>query len=124
YNSDHKHTFTIYKKHSWSDRSINVVDLLSNLGQAVRIEKLELLTASYRFDLPRLDQTLTPIGECAIEFVVRKQLPYEVETGKMQRANTQPPPDLRAHYNQYIDDINRIKQLNTKFPPFKNENDL
>jgi SAM-dependent methyltransferase len=78
FNSDHKHTFTIFKKESWSDKSINVIDLLSNLNQVIEIKKIELLDATYRYDLnnkynqKRFDQTLTPIGECAIEFVIKK----------------------------------------------------
>lgn len=78
FNSDHKHTFTIYKKKSWSQNSINIFDLLSSLNQDVEIRKIELLDATYRYNLnarsnqKRFDQTLTPIGECAIEFVIKK----------------------------------------------------
>ena len=78
FNSDHKHTFTIHKKMSWSSESINVVDLLSKVPDPLQIKKIELLDATFRYDLnkkidkPRFDQTLTPVGECAIEFVVKK----------------------------------------------------
>jgi len=77
FNADHKHTFTIFKKKSWSRQSINVTELLANLKQDVEIKKIELLDATYRYDLKnkfdqRIDQTRTPIGECAIEFVVKK----------------------------------------------------
>lgn len=41
YNSDHKHTFTISKKHSWSPRSHNVLDLALALPQG-RIVSLRL----------------------------------------------------------------------------------
>lgn len=77
-NADHKHTFTIYKKKSWSPVSINVTELLAGLKQEVEIKKIELMDATYRYDFsrafnqPRFDQTLTPIGECAIEFVLKK----------------------------------------------------
>lgn len=78
YNPDHKHTFTILKKSSWSAASINVVSLLSSLKTPIEVKKIELLDATYRYDLPRrvqggrLDQTMTPVGESAIEFIVRK----------------------------------------------------
>ncbi|CAN7585213.1 hypothetical protein [Polaromonas sp. LjRoot131] len=37
--------------------------------------------ATFRYGLPRFDQTLTPVGESAIEFVVRKRPDKEVEQG-------------------------------------------
>ena len=80
FNTDHKHTFTIHKRKSWSKNSINLFDLLSNADCPIEIKKIELLDATFRYDLnryiqkPRFDQTLTPIGECAIEFVIKKLL--------------------------------------------------
>lgn len=79
YNPDHKHTFTIYKSTSWCAKSVNVVELLASLGEGVEIKKIELLDATYRYGLPKIlnkdryDQTLTPIGECSIEFILRKR---------------------------------------------------
>jgi len=78
YNDDHKHTFTIHKNRSWSRQSINLVDLLSSLDHATQILKIELLDATYRYRIERLtsqkrfDQTLTPVGESAIEFILKK----------------------------------------------------
>ena len=78
FNADHKHTFTILKKISWSGESINVVDLLSSVSCPIEIKKIELLDATYRYDLnryinkSRFDQTITPVAECAIEFVIKK----------------------------------------------------
>jgi predicted SAM-dependent methyltransferase len=78
FNTDHKHSFTIFKKHSWSHQSINLINLISNLSEEVEVLKVELLNATYRYkienltDNTRYDQTLTPIGECAIEFILRK----------------------------------------------------
>ncbi len=93
YNSDHKWTFSVFKTHSWTERSRNIVDLLMALGDAADIQKIEVLNATYRFSLPRFDQTLTPIGESGIEIVVRKRLVEEIEVG-----GRQPPqgelPDL------------------------------
>lgn len=78
YNADHRHTFTIHKRESWSPASINLVDLLARVPADIAVLKIELMDATYRYQLARgragrrLDQTLTPIGECGIEFIVRK----------------------------------------------------
>ena len=72
-NPDHKRTFTICKERSWSPASVNVIDLVRGLQPLAELVKLELLTSSFNFGWPAMDQTLTPIGECAIEFVLRKR---------------------------------------------------
>ncbi|NKB57154.1 MAG: methyltransferase domain-containing protein [Alphaproteobacteria bacterium] len=81
YNADHKWTFTIFKTESWSDKSRNLFDLIASLGAAADVQKLDLLNATYRYGLPRFDQTLTPIGESGIEFVIRKRPEEEVAFG-------------------------------------------
>jgi SAM-dependent methyltransferase len=81
FNADHKHTFTIAKAGSWSRQSINVLDMLGRVAGQAEIKKIELLDATYRYNLARdmgqdrFDQTQTWIGECAIEFVLRKRAP-------------------------------------------------
>ena len=77
----HLWSFTIHKAKSWSARSVNLLDALVRLGPASEIVKVELLNATYRYRLPRFDQTLTPTGECAIEAVVRKRTPDELAFG-------------------------------------------
>ena len=78
FNADHKKTFTIYKKNSWCEDSINVTELLAGVNFNIEILKIELLNATYRYHIDRLspdknfDQTATPVGECAIEFVIKK----------------------------------------------------
>ncbi|GAB3481623.1 methyltransferase domain-containing protein [Polaromonas eurypsychrophila] len=79
FNSDHKWTFTVHKTSSWSPKSINVMDLLGGMSGVAQTIKLELLDATYRYKLDRFDQTRTPVGESAIEFVMRKLLPDEME---------------------------------------------
>jgi predicted SAM-dependent methyltransferase len=71
-NSDHKWTFTMSKQQSWSSRSINVFELLATYADVAQTIKIELLDASFRYGLQRMDQTMTPVGECAIEFILRK----------------------------------------------------
>ncbi|WP_176046421.1 class I SAM-dependent methyltransferase [Burkholderia sp. BCC1644] len=78
FNGDHKWTFTLWKAQSWSSRSINLFDLLQELGPSAQPLKVELLDATFRFRLPRSDQTLTPVGEAGIEFVIRKRPPQEM----------------------------------------------
>lgn len=73
FNNDHKFTFSIYKKKSWSNASINIIELLASVIQEIEILKVELLDATYRYQISNLtnveryDQTLTPVGECAID---------------------------------------------------------
>jgi SAM-dependent methyltransferase len=94
-NADHKNTFTIFKPRSWHDRSVNVTELLSRIGDAAQIVKIELLDASHRYGLPAFDQTLTPIGESAIEFVIRKRTQEEVaKGGRLPPAGALTPPQF------------------------------
>lgn len=72
FNSDHKHTFTIMKHKSWSPVSINVIELL--FRSDISIQSIKLLNATHRKMFGKFDQTLTYIGESAIEFVVRKEM--------------------------------------------------
>lgn len=74
FNSDHKWTFTIGKARSWSPRSINVMTLLEHVWNTVDILKIELLDTNFFYGAQRFDQTLTMVGECAIEIVLRRQL--------------------------------------------------
>ncbi len=124
FNRDHKWTFTILKARSWSAQSINVVELLSGLGPAADIEKLALLNSTYRYDLPRFDQTLAPIGESGIEFVVRKRPEPEVAAGGLVRQTAQPAPADRRHFNQYRADHARMKADAGEHPPFEDDGEL
>ena len=81
WNGDHKHTFTIFKTRSWSPKSINLLDLVDALGGSAEIVKLQKLDEGFRYTLPRFDQTLTPIGECGIELIVRKRTQDEISDG-------------------------------------------
>lgn len=94
FNSDHKWTFTIHKQHSWSTKSVNVMELLGGLSDMAQTIKLELLDTTYRYKLDRFDQTMTPVGECAIEFVMRKLLPEEKE--RKGRFNDRPINVIQA----------------------------
>jgi SAM-dependent methyltransferase len=122
FNRDHKWTFTVHKTASWSERSVNLLDLLRSLGAAADILRLEVLHASYRFELPRYDQTLSPVGECGIEFVVRKRDTRELaDRGRWRRSTEQPGRELRIHLNQHRDDLQTLKRANQSQPPFSND---
>jgi SAM-dependent methyltransferase len=122
FNSDHKWTFTIFKSNSWSDQSINLLDLVRELGPYAEVVRIEQLSASYRFDLPRFDQTLTPVAECGIELVIRKRPATEVsDGGRWDRPTIQPEREIRLHLNQYKDDMLTMKSSNQGLPPFNND---
>ena len=72
YNKQHIQTLTIYKKNSWSPKSINIFDLIMRFGDKIKVEKIELIYDRYNKDLyGKMDQSI--IGaECSIEFIVRK----------------------------------------------------
>jgi SAM-dependent methyltransferase len=124
FNLDHKGTFTIYKPQSWSPKSTNVLDLVRTLGPEAAIEKIELLDATYRYRLPRYDQTTTPIGECGIEVVIRKRAPAEVASLGRLPGSAQPSPEVRIHLNQYRDDKLTLRSANAAAKPFENDKDL
>ena len=122
FNRDHKWTFTIFKSSSWSDSSINVLELLQELGPAAEPLRIEQLSSTYRFDLPRYDQTLTPVGQCGIEFIVRKRPAPEIaDGGRWRRNSEQPSAELRRQLNQYRDDLRTLKASNDTTPPFNND---
>lgn len=125
FNRDHKWTFTIFKTHSWSKRSLNLLDMMRELGAAAEILKVEQLSAAYRFGLPRFDQTLTPVGESGIEVIVRKRPQSEIEVGgRWLRSRQQPEKEVRIHLNQYKDDMQMMKQSNNGRPPFGNDSEI
>ncbi len=124
FNKDHKWTFTIFKHDSWSGSSINLIDLVNALGSAAEIVKVELLDSTYRYRLPRFDQTLTPVGECGIEIILRKRTAEEVDYGGRKPSIGSATREVRIHLNQYRDDISALKSLNERKPPFQNDNDI
>lgn len=86
FNPDHKTTLTIHKLASWSPVSVNVFDLVQGLGSSVQVLKIELLDHANFYDLPRFDQTLTPVAESAIELVLRKRTDEEIAAkGRLPR---------------------------------------
>lgn len=125
FNREHKWTFTIYKKRSWCGRSLNILDLVRSLGENAELVRLEQLSATYRFDLPRYDQTLTPVGECGIEFVIRKRPEEEIRArGRWKRSEDQPDREIRICLNQYTQDQKTLKRANESMPPFTDDKPL
>lgn len=125
FNRDHKWTFSINKLESWSERSISVIDLVRELGGSAELVRVEQLSSTYRFDIPRYDQTLSPVAECGIEFVIRKRTAGEMlDRGRWRRSSLQPSRELRVHLNQHRDDLNTLKQSNQDCPPFSNDSSI
>ncbi len=75
WNFDHKFTFTIQKNGSWSPRSVSLDCLLRHFSKEARVLKIELLDATYQFDGRQRDQTLGPLAESAIEFILQRKAP-------------------------------------------------
>lgn len=124
FNGDHKWTFTVNKSHSWSPRSLNVLDLVGDLGAEAELVRLERLTSTYRFGLPRYDQTLSPLTESGIEFVVRRRPEEELRAGGPHQGASQPSPEVRRHLNQYRKDLETLKESNIAGPPFDNSDPI
>jgi SAM-dependent methyltransferase len=125
YNKDHKWTFTIFKEKSWCDRSISLLDLVKKIGLAAEIVKIEQISVNYRFNLPRFDQTLTPVGECGLELIIRKRPAAEIALGGFRKkTDQQPSKEMRLHFNQYQDDMQKMKQSNNDLPPFENDDEI
>lgn len=124
FNTDHKNTFTVLKRGSWSPRSVNVLELLAALGDEAQIIKIELIVGTYRFELPRFDQTMTPVGECAIEFIVRKRPTQELARRGLRSFPSTIDREMRIHLNQYRDDKTMMKASAQKNPPFQNDREI
>ncbi len=72
WNGDHKHTFTLCRRRSWSPVSINVFDLIASVGDLAEPVRAETLETTWRTDRPGQDQTADSPAESAIEFVLRR----------------------------------------------------
>ncbi len=119
FNRDHKCTFTIYKPSSWSEKSINVLDMVRELGSGAELVKVEQISTHYRYQLPRYDQTSTPVGECCIELIIRKRPSDEIQKGgRWERGREQPEQEFRLHLNQYTIDMQSMKRSSKDHPPF------
>ncbi len=81
FNHDNRWTFSVFKTKSWSPVSLNLIEVVQVLGVQADIRRLEVLDSGYRHGLPRFDQTLTPVAECAIELVIRKRPQAETVAG-------------------------------------------
>ena len=110
FNGDHKWTFTIHKRGSWSPRSINVLDLAIAFSDQVEVERIQLQKDFFREQLSLLnvDQTGGPVAESAIEVVLRKRtgdddalLERTLEEGRKQHQAGN-LPQAEALYKQVL----------------------
>lgn len=123
FNNDHRWSFTIGKAHSWSNKSINLVNLISSNLEQIEILKIELLFNTYNPSLPRIDQTLTPLSESGIEIILRKRLDSEDFLFKSAK-KAQPDTDTRIHFNQILKDKSTLKNENLNSPPFLDDKEI
>jgi SAM-dependent methyltransferase len=124
HNRDHKSSFTMAKAKSWCPKSIGVLDLLRSLGPGADIRKIEVVDDAYRFDLPRFDQTLSPVAECAIEVIVRKRPQTEVDRGGRLPPARQPNAEQRVYYNQYRNDHEALRSADLPAPLFRDGREI
>jgi SAM-dependent methyltransferase len=75
FNGDHKLTFTLSKRNSWSPVSVNVLELVSAVNDQAAPLSVAVMDHCYRYQLHGrgFDQTRTPMAESAIEIVLRKR---------------------------------------------------
>ena len=72
FNTDHKHTFTIYKEKSWSNVSVNIVDLI-NLLENRKIIYVGVQDSNYDYILPQgVDQTMQKDVLAQNLFIIQK----------------------------------------------------
>ena len=121
FNGDHKWTFTIFKHESWSHKSVNVIDLLQNLGPQAQIVELRVEDSGYRYGLPTFDQTRTPVAEAAIEIIVRKRSAREVQLRGRLPGSSEIDPFFALHLNQYVLDQKAAAQIHPN--PFSSAHD-
>ncbi len=72
FNPDHKTTFTLCKRASWSPVSVNLFQLLERFAGLAQPLSVSTIDHAYRYRAPRYDQTRTPLTEAAIEIILRK----------------------------------------------------
>ena len=70
FNSDHKWSFTLGEPTPTLPKSINVLDLARKFSEVLKLERLVLQKDFFREMIDdEIDQTLTPVAECAIEII-------------------------------------------------------
>lgn len=124
-NLDHKWSFTIWKEHSWAPNSVNILALLQDLGESADIRSIRVEDSGYRYSVPSFDQTLTPVAESAIEFIVRKKTTREIVRKTSASANSKEiNKELLPYFHQYLDDMDALKRMSKESKPFQKSNPL
>jgi len=124
YNHDHKWTFTSNKSKSWSDKSINLMSLIESLGDSCQLISLRLEDSAYRYELPRYDQTSTPVAESCWELIIRKRTSKELTDLGLRTFNEVQTLKLNQYYNQYKLDYQTLKEANKLNKPFLDFDEL
>ena len=116
FNKDHKWTFTVMKKTSWSRASINILEMVQAFADQTQCVKVELIDGMYRRNLVRFDRTIEGHVETCIEIVLRKVGSGSTEEGLLLR---EPAVEVRKYLNQMILDRKISRQYINIVKPFE-----
>ena len=126
-NKDHKWTFSINKTQSWSQKSLSVLDLISDLGSSAELVRIQKLNIFNRENWPRYDQTRMPNTESGIEFVIQKRDLDALNNRTKQKAKNgigpNFPKEIVPYLNQYKNDQDTLRANNDKTKPFASFDD-
>jgi tetratricopeptide (TPR) repeat protein len=117
FNYDHKWTFTISKHKSWSPKSISLCGYLEKFADEIEVLKIEKLDSGFVYNSPRIDQTLGPLAESAIEIILKKRRGKTPETGETGKAKKSTKDQLElskrflegVHHQQMGNNLEAIK---------------
>lgn len=117
YNPDHRWTFTIYKQKSWSQKSINILDLLKRFAGVVEIEKVEKISEFYNHNVKHKDQTFHVNIESAIEFILRKKSEsVEIEVQKNREyIELKAAKGFSSQFSEAFNKISKLSKKNAKY---------
>lgn len=108
FNTQHKHTFTLCKRKSWSETSINVLDIIKTLKNATLItaelQDIGLDRKKLTFQCPCPHDSTANGGMAQIMFVVQKTTPIWADLYKLckEKVANEPNNQLEEYYNTYI----------------------
>jgi SAM-dependent methyltransferase len=118
YNPDHKWTFTIYKENSWSNKSINIIELLKTFSQEIEIEKIEKIDDFYYHNINNIDQTIHPNIEANIEIILKKtaeNITIENSTAIWYNSERNQKQFLYSNFSNLYENIKKLKEKNFKY---------
>jgi predicted SAM-dependent methyltransferase len=114
YNDDHKWTFAIQKNKSWSEKSINIFELLTKFQDEIEVVKVEKISEFYNYNLSHIDQTINPNIESAIEFIVRKKSDTKIIDIQRNRRHLEIKKN-KSFQNQFSELFDNLQKLDRNY---------